>query len=407
MNIFFSAGEPSGDLHGSNLIRDLQDTFECDGGSLSAAGFGGPKMEAAGCRLLFELTTMPVMGLFEPILKIPKFWSLYKQVDQYFHNHQVDAVVLIDYPGFNWWVARQAKKHGIPVFYYGAPQMWAWARWRVKKMKRLVDHVLCKLPFKADWYQLHGCNASYVGHPYYDEIERRQDDQQFLKEQRESKGQLITILPGSRRRELIANLPSFIKAVENVSRELPNTRFALAAYNEELAEMAREQISNAAAPIDVYVGRTSELMQAAECCMACSGSVSLELLHHTKPTVICYRVKRFDMLLQRFFRKVKYITLVNLLAARDPFDPDISLYDPEGPEADEIPFPEYLSSEDKSDWIAFHLIAWLTDPPQKSQCEEILQDLKERYGQSGASAKAASYIDTVLRVKPPPRRQAA
>jgi len=407
MKIFFSAGEPSGDLHGSNLIRDLETTFADNGETFEAAGFGGPKMEAVGCKLLFELTTMPVMGLIEPIAKLPKFWSLYQQMDRYFHNHKVDAVVLIDYPGFNWWVARRAKAHGIPVFYYGAPQLWAWARWRVKKMKRLVDHVLCKLPFEVEWYQKHGCNASYVGHPYYDEIARCENDEDFMVQQRKKTGQLVTILPGSRRRELTANLPSFIKAVENVHRELPNTRFALAAYNEELAEMAREQISDAGAAIEVHVGRTSELMQLAECCMACSGSVSLELLHHTKPTVIVYRAPRYGMFLQRFLRKVKYITLVNLLAARDPFDADISLYDPEGPEANEVPFPEYLSVEDKSDWVAFHIIAWLTDSQQREKCVDILQSLKDKYAQCGASGKAANYINAVLNVKPPPRRRVA
>ena len=90
--------------------------------------------------------------------------------DRYFRHHRPDAVVLIDYPGFNWWIARRAKAHGIPVFYYAPPQIWAWASWRVKKMRRFVDHVLCSLPFEQEWFSRRGCHAVFVGHPYFDEV---------------------------------------------------------------------------------------------------------------------------------------------------------------------------------------------------------------------------------------------
>jgi len=388
MRIFFSAGEPSGDLHGGNLIRDLKEACP----DVECVGLGGPKMAEAGCRLHFDLTQMAVMGLIEPLKHIPTFWNLYRSADRYFHNHQVDAVVLIDYPGFNWWIAKAAKAHGVPVFYYGAPQMWAWARWRVKKMRRLVDHVLCKLPFEEDWYRNHGCNATYVGHPYYDEIHRKELDQPFIDQLKASSDPLVAILPGSRTREVTSNLPSFLKAIENVRREIPNARFAVAGFNEKLAQIARQAIAEKNLDVDVHVGRTSELMSASDCCMACSGSVSLELLHYAKPSVILYQVQSHNMMLQWIFRKVKYITLVNLLAAEDPFDPDTSLYDPNGPEADTIPFPEYLTSEDKSDWLAYHVIEWLTNPAQREHVAAQLCDLRDKYGQSGASGNAANYI---------------
>ena len=140
MRIFFSVGEPSGDLHGANLIRrlKLQTEVEC-------VGFGGPKMEEAGCELKFELTSMAVMFIAEVLKNIRLFFRLIGDADKYFAENKVDAVVLIDYPGFNWWIARKAKKHGIPVFYYGVPQMWAWAGWRVRKIRKFVDHVLLSL----------------------------------------------------------------------------------------------------------------------------------------------------------------------------------------------------------------------------------------------------------------------
>ena len=168
LTIFFSAGEPSGDLHGANLIRQLQ--ARCPG--LQAVGYGGPKMAEAGCQLHADLTALAVMWFARVLVNLHKFWGLVSRADRYFRHHRPDAVVLIDYPGFNWWIARRAKVHGIPVFYYTPPQIWAWARWRVKKMRRLVDHVLCSLPFEEAWLRRHGCNATFVGHPFFDEVRR-------------------------------------------------------------------------------------------------------------------------------------------------------------------------------------------------------------------------------------------
>src|SRR5688500_16117219 len=137
--IFFSVGEPSGDLHGANLIRALKQ--RCPG--VECVGFGGPKMQEAGCRLHTDLTALAVMWFLRVLLNIRVFLRLLGDARRYFRTERPDAVVLIDYPGFNWHVARAAKAEGIPVFYYSPPQIWAWANWRVKKMRRDVDHVLC------------------------------------------------------------------------------------------------------------------------------------------------------------------------------------------------------------------------------------------------------------------------
>ena len=133
MRIFFSVGEPSGDLHAANLVKHLrqkQPGIEC-------VGYGGPKMADAGCHLLYDLTQLAVMFLAGALRNLKKFLGLIREADRYFASHRVDAVVLIDFSGFNWWMARKAKKHGIPVFYYGVPQMWAWAPWRIGKLRRL------------------------------------------------------------------------------------------------------------------------------------------------------------------------------------------------------------------------------------------------------------------------------
>ena len=138
-------------------------------------------MAAAGCQLHADLTALAVMWFARVLVNLHKFWDLASRADRYFRHHRPDAVVLIDYPGFNWWIARRAKAHGIPVFYYTPPQIWAWAQWRVKKMRRLVDHVLCSLPFEEAWFRRHGCNATFVGHPFFDEVRRHAYDERFLR----------------------------------------------------------------------------------------------------------------------------------------------------------------------------------------------------------------------------------
>ncbi len=393
MRIFFSVGEPSGDLHGANLIRDLRrmrPDVEC-------VGFGGPRMQAAGCELLADLTQLAVMGIVRVLLSIFRFWRLLREADRYFRRHQVDAVVLIDYPGFNWWIARCAKARGIPVFYYGVPQMWAWAPWRVRKLRRLVDHVLCKLPFEEKWFRQRGCKAIYVGHPYFDEMQRQVLDGEFLDKLQPDERPLVTILPGSRTQEVVQNLPMLLRAAEKVQQAVPIVRFAVAGFNDKLAALASSLIEESGINIEVYVGRTPELIHAARCCMACSGSVSLELMYHAKPTVIVYRISRLTWLAQALVLNVKYVTLVNLLATSDirrrtafrPFDPDA-----EG--AEPVPFPEYVTCSDKSGRIASHVINWLTTERRREECVNWLLRLRAQFARGGASLRAANYILNVL-----------
>jgi lipid-A-disaccharide synthase len=410
LKIFFSVGEPSGDLHGANLIRQLQ--ARCPG--VEAVGYGGPTMAAAGCRLHADLTALAVMWFGRALLNLHKFWDLASRADRYFRHRRPDAVVLIDYPGFNWWIARRAKAHGIPVFYYTPPQIWAWAQWRVAKMRRFVDHVLCSLPFEEPWFRERGCNATFVGHPFFDEVQRLRLDEAFVAQHQAREGDspvfaetetgtipgrsgpLVTILPGSRTQEVTGNLRWFLKAAAAVRQAVPDVRFAMAAFKPHQAEWARRQVAASGLPIEVHTGRTPELMAAADCCMAVSGSVSLELLYHTKPTVILYWISRTAYFVQKFFRKVKYITLVNLLTADELYPQDLTPFDPSQPDAEKVLFPEYLTCEDKSSQIAAHAIEWLRDPARRAAKVAQLAELKARVAHGGASARAAEYILNVL-----------
>jgi len=388
LRIFFSAGEPSGDLHGANLIRQLQ--ARCD--RFEAVGYGGPQMAAAGCRLHADLTVLAVMWFARVLVNLHKFWDLVVRADKCFQHHRPDAVVLIDYPGFNWWIARRAKAHGIPVFYYAPPQVWAWAQWRVRKMRRLVDHVLCCLPFEETWFCEHGCNATFVGHPLFDEVRRQELDEPLVARLRQQPGPLVTILPGSRTQEVTHNLPWFLKAAAHVRAAVPGVRFAVAAFKPHHAEIARQQAAASGLPIEVLVGKTPELIHLAQCCMAVSGSVSLELLYHAKPSVILYWISRPAFFAQQFLRKVKYITLVNLLAAEELFPEDLTPFDPGQEGADRVLFPEYLTFEDKSAQIARHVVGWLTNRQAREALVERLARLKAQVAHGGASARAAEYL---------------
>jgi lipid-A-disaccharide synthase len=395
---FVSAGEPSGDLHGSNLIRHLR----AHDPAARFVGFGGPKMAEAGCELIEDMASLAVMWIVRVVLKLGTFLKLLILADRVMRDQRPDAVVLIDFPGFNWWVARRAKARGIPVFYYGAPQIWAWAQWRIKKMRRLVDHVLCKLPFEEAWYGQQGCRATYVGHPYFDELENQTLDAAFLVALA-SERPLVTILPGSRTQEVTLNFRWLLKAADRVHRRVPSARFAVAAFRESHALLIRREIERAGGdlPIEVYVQRTPELMHLARCCLAVSGSVSLELLYHAKPTVILYWTGRFGYFMQSILRKVKYITLVNLLATDELFPQDLRPFDPRQPDADRVLMPEYLTHQDKSREIAAHAIEWLTDESRRAERVGRMEALRDQVGHAGASRRAAQYIADVLEGRRP------
>ncbi len=398
LRLFFCAGEPSGDLHAANLIRQLQERCE----RFEAVGYGGPRMAAVGCRLHADLTELAVMWFGRALANLHKFWDLAGRADRYFRHHRPDAVVLIDYPGFNWWIAWRAKIHAIPVFYYTPPQIWAWATWRARKMRRLSDHVLCSLPFEEEWFRQRGCNATFVGHPFFDEVRQHTLEESFLESHRRRSGPLVTILPGSRTQEVVQNLPWFLKAVARVRQAVPEARFAVAAFKPKHAQMAEEMIERVGGgeqgagsrepAIEVFSGRTPELMHLATCCMACSGSVSMELLYYLKPTVIHYWISPLAYAVQKRFRKVKYITLVNLLSTGELYPADLSPYDPAQPGAEKVLFPEYLTCEDKSAAVAGHVIQWLNDPAALARQIAALEQLKAEVAHGGASARAAEYI---------------
>ncbi len=386
MRFFISAGEPSGDLHAANLIRSLRKSFP----DAEFTGFGGTNMEQAGASLLFPLVNLAVMWFLNVFLNIFTFVRLIFLADRHFRDARPDAVVLVDYPGLHWWLARRAKARGIQVIYFVPPQIWAWAGWRVKKVQKYVDLVLCSLPFEPAWYHARGVpNAVYVGHPYFDELNDRPLDAEFLADQEGRTGELVAILPGSRTQEVVRNLPEMVRAANKLASTRPGVRFAIACLHDRHRKLAEGILATVleketVAPglnIEIHAARTPELIRLARVAWAVSGSVGLELMVEALPSVVVYKIRRFDLWVASFFIKSRYISLVNLLAETELF-------------------PEYLTWQDVSGELVRWALFWLDDPVAGDEARQSLATLRYHVAQPGASDRAAQRIVQWLRHDP-------
>ncbi len=206
----------------------------------------------------------------------------------------------------------------------------------------------------------------------------------------------MTILPGSRTQEVKSNLQWQLMAAEKIQRSVPGVRFAIAMFKESQREVVCQTLDESSVYAQVCVGRTPELISAATCCLAVSGSVSLELLYHQKPTAIVYHISRLGFFVQKFFRRVRYITLVNLLTAPELFPEKVGVYNPANPEDAHVLMPEYLTSGDPTDALAKHLVGWLTNKRARAELKAKLAALAEEVGQGGASLRAAEFLLEVL-----------
>ena len=383
MRIFFSAGEPSGDQHSARLIRELQSRHP----EFQAEGFGGPNMQNAGCQLHFELTELAVMGFLRVVPLLAKFRRLVQQAEAYFDTNPPDAVVLVDFPGFNWWIARAAKTRGIPVYYYLPPQLWGWAGWRIKRVRRWVDHVLCALPFEYDWYKARGVNATWVGHPFFDQVAERQIDTQAIAEMRgTAKQTVVTLLPGSRNHEIEKNWPVMLEIIKRVSGNVPSVRWIVGSYRpQQLARCRDMQIaSNVSVPIEYFINRTSEVIESGDCCLMVSGSISLELLARKTPGIVLYRAPTIGRFVSRFLMNCRFITLPNLIANQEVM-------------------PEFISHGDpESDiWKITNLLTeWVSKPEVVAAQKETLARLAGHATTTGATKRTADLLLRLIDANP-------
>ncbi|MCR5359067.1 MAG: lipid-A-disaccharide synthase [Thermoguttaceae bacterium] len=394
---FVSAGEPSGDQHAAGLIRELKKRFP----DAEFRGFGGPEMQKAGCRIEYDLTGLAVMWFLQAVMNIPLFARLLKKARETFRRDRPDILILVDYPGFNYRLAKDAKAEGIPVCFFVPPQIWAWAQGRIKKTRRDVDFVISPLPFEQKWFRQRGVETVAVPHPFFDEMNAEPLDREFIARiGGDGAPPILTLLPGSRRSEIAANLPEMARAALLVQKDVPGLRPTVAAYRSSQIPPIREILRREGAPFPVYAGRTRELIASGVCALSVSGSVSIELLALAKPAVIYYRVGRLALWFSRFFRRVKYISLVNLLAA-DAKGESIFCQGRRAPaelsaeDRRTVLFPELLTGRDRSADAARCLTEWLTDPAALARRREELEHLRALVASDGGKTSFELAADAV------------
>lgn len=396
MRIFFSVGEPSGDQHAALLIRTLRRQQP----QLIAEGFGGPQMAAEGAELLYPLTDLAVMGIFQVLPLINKFRGLVRQAREHLARQRPDVVVLVDFPGFNWWIASAAHELGIPVIYYMPPQLWAWASWRIRKVRKYVDLVLSGLEFETDWYRSRGIAAHYVGHPFFDEVAEHPLDQDFMAGLRspfgrspDNRSQLVALLPGSRRQEVERCWPLQLELVKRLQPLWPGVRFAVANYRETQLDfcqaLMQDQLPDS--PIEFHTGRTSEIIAAADLAVMVSGSVSLEILARKTPAAVIYACGPATYCIGRCLVNIKHMSLPNLIEGRELL-------------------PEHLFvGRDRRPLQRLEQTVqnWLTNPAELARSRADLERLSQRVGQPGGTQRTAAAILELAAARPGIRSAAA
>ncbi|HEY1186127.1 MAG TPA: lipid-A-disaccharide synthetase, partial [Gemmata sp.] len=289
MKFFLSAGEPSGDLHGSNLVRSLRAAQP----DVQITAFGGDGMSAAGADILFPLPKFAVMGMRGVLQALPALIRIGNLAIHHIRTQKPDAVVMIDYPGFHLELAKRIRDFGVPTYFFVPPQIWAWRSGRVRTVRKCFTGVLSALPFEDEWYRKRGVKTHYIGHPYFDELANQRLDPAFLAQERAKPGVRVALLPGSRNSEIAANARMMLATAQKIHAARPDVRFLVGSFNAAQAEAFRALVP-AGLPVEIHVGRTPEVIELAEACVAVSGSISLELMYRAKPTVVMFCVGRFE-----------------------------------------------------------------------------------------------------------------
>jgi lipid-A-disaccharide synthase len=312
MTIYFVAGETSADNHGAALMTSLRQRD----GDLNFIGRGGPQMRAiAGERFKDWLDDAAVLGLWEVIKKYGYFRKQFRETLKEIHESKPDAVVLIDYPGFNLRLADALRKQSgeQKIIYYISPQVWAWNRGRIKKMARFLHLVLCIFPFEADLYNKSGLRAIFVGHPMLERLDSQKIDI-------ERDPNLVGLFPGSRLPEVRKIFPVMLESVGELQKQNSNIRFEVAAASPELAVGLTEILDRHARDrqvIQIKVGETAAIMQRASAGIVASGSATLEAAYFRLPFVLIYKVAWPTYLAARLVVNVKHLGMPNVLAERE------------------------------------------------------------------------------------------
>ena len=307
MKYYLIAGEASGDLHGSNLIRQIK----LRDPEAEFRGWGGDLMEEQGTELVKHYRDLAFMGFIEVVMNLSTILRNIKLCKKDLIDYQPDALILIDYPGFNLRIAEFAKKSGIRVFYYISPQVWAWKASRVKLIRRVVEKMFVILPFEADFYKKYDYEVEFVGHPLLDAIadyeSTKQAPEEFKLENELDDRPIVAVLPGSRKQEISRMLPVMLE----VRTHFPNHQFVVAGAPSQPKSFYDQWL--AGTDVKLLQARTYDLLQQAKAALVTSGTATLETALFKVPEVVCYSGSAISYQIARRLVSIKYISLVNLI----------------------------------------------------------------------------------------------
>lgn len=365
--LYFVAGEASGDEHGASLLRALRELAP----DFDFRGRGGPQMkQIAGDHFTDWVNDAAVVGLWEVVKRYGYFRAQFAKTLAEIDSANPDAVVLIDYPGFNLRLARTLRRQSprLKIIYYISPQVWAWNRGRIRQMARFLDLMLCIFPFEAELYNLSGMRTIFVGHPMLENLAKRQTG-----EQRDPN--LIGLFPGSRSREVKKIFPVMLKAIGEIIAQRPSTRFEVAAASETLARdihglLDRSHLRHRAR---VVTSDSSGIMQRAFAGMVASGTATLEAAYFRLPFVLVYKVSWPTYFAARLLMRTPFLGMPNVLAGREIV-------------------PEFLQHEARPKPIAASVLKLIKNPDPRQQMMAEFDAVIEKLGEIGASAKAARAI---------------
>lgn len=372
--ILIVTGEASGDLHGANLAKALR----AKDPQVLLAGIGGAAMEAAGVRLISKMGQFDVMGMVGPLALLAIFRRFFF-MRRLFRSEPWDAVIFVDNPGLNLRYAYFAKGAGLRVFYYIAPQIWAWGPWRVYWAKRRVDHMLVILPFEKPLWDKAGVPCTFVGHPILDAVAGLHDRSELRSKLGLSVDeQVVALLPGSRSHEVQVLLPILLSAAEKLARHKPGTKFLLAQASTIQDNLLQAFLEGNRVPITVMKEQTSEVLAVSDFALVKSGTAILQAAVVGTPMVLLYQISALEWWIASFFKRVKWIGLVNLVAGRSVV-------------------PELVQHEATGQRLYEEALRILEDPIAYADMKRSLAEVRDTLGAPGASARAAEKVLAVCR----------
>ncbi len=376
MKIFLSAGEASGDVHGASLAREIKKLSP----EVELLGLGGDEMQAAGVRLVRNYKDYNVMGVAEVIKNLPRIFKLLGDLTEIIRAEKPDLLVLIDYPDFNWRLAKRAKKIGVKILSYIPPSAWAWRKGRAADCAKIADEFIAIFPFELPVYEKAGAKISFLGNPLVDTVKPElsmAESRKFF--QVAETDNVILLMPGSRRQEIKLLLPEMLKAAKILSKQGRIKFFLPVAHGVDSAEIER-QISASEIEITLAKNHRYDLMQIADAAMATSGTVVMEAALLNLPCVVLYKMARLNYFIGKLLVQIESFSLPNILAGRKIQ-------------------PELLQDEVQPEKISAEVLKLLRGGENR---EKVLSDLKfacAKLGEKGAAARVAKKILEVAEKK--------